>query len=318
MGVRVGIIGAAGTLGSCAAFEIATRGLAGELWLFDVNRNLLQSHAMDLQTAAAVASETSVRAGERLEDLAGCEVLVMAAGAPWRQISSRRELLNDSLAILRPLAEAVGNFCPQAVVITATNPVDPLNYAFHLLSHMDPSQLVGYSINDSYRFRMLAARALGAVTARVEGFVLGEHGDHQVPLFSTLKLDGKAVAVTPELREWVLCETPKILKAYESLGTGRTSGWTSAVGLADMVQAVVEDSGKLFPCSVIPDGEYGRRGFSVGLPVRLGRRGVLEIQQWDLPPAEREKLEDAFDYLEQNAKSLTRALTSAGANEDRT
>jgi malate/lactate dehydrogenase len=308
MGGKVGIIGAAGTLGSCAAFAIATRGIAGELWLFDVNRNLLQSHAMDLQTAAATRNETSVHGAQSLEELGGCDVVVMAAGAPWRKISSRMELLHDSLPILRTVAEAVGRLCPQAVVITATNPVDPLNYAFQLLARMDRSRFIGYSINDSYRFRMLTARALGTQATRVQGFVVGEHGEHQVPLFSTLKLDGEPLPVTRELREQVLSEIPKILHAYESLGTGRTSGWTSAVGLADMVSAVVRDSGELFPCSAILDGEYGRRGLSACVPARLGRRGIEEIQEWALPLDEQEKLDVAFDYLEGNARALARDL----------
>ncbi|MHB8763612.1 MAG: lactate/malate family dehydrogenase [Deferrisomatales bacterium] len=313
MGFKVGIIGAAGTLGSCAAFAVAREGLAEQLWLFDVNKNLLQSHFMDLQTAVSCQNDTAVRLGQD-EDLAGCDVVVVAAGAPWRKISSRMELLDDSLPILRALAEKLGRHCPEAVVITATNPVDPLNCALHRCSGMERSRLLGYSINDSYRFRMLVARALGTTANRVEGYVVGEHGEHQVPLFSTLRVDGEPVAVTEELRARVLSEIPQILRAYESLGTGRTSGWTSAVGLSAMVAAVLRDSGELFPCSAILDGEYGRRGFSACVPVRLGRSGVLAIEEWDLPTGERELLGQAFDYLEEHAKSLGPSPTSILTN----
>jgi len=307
LGAKVGIIGAAGTLGSCAAFAIAAEGLAEELWLFDVNQNLLQSHFLDLQTAVSCQNETAVHVGQD-EDLAGCDVVVVAAGAPWRKISSRMELLNDSLPILRTVAEKLGRYCPEAVVITATNPVDPLNYALHRCSGMDRPRLVGYTINDSYRFRMLAARALGTTANRVRGYVLGEHGEHQVPLFSTLRVDGEPVDVTDGLKARVLAEIPKILQAYESLGTGRTSGWTSAVGLAAMVRAVLRDSGELFPCSAVLDGEYGRSDFSACVPVRLGRRGCLEILEWELPSDERGQLRNAFDYLERSARSLEPAL----------
>lgn len=308
---KVGIIGAAGTLGSCAAFAIATRGIADELRLLDLNRNLVRAHAMDLQTAVAGLNDTRVEAGGE-EDLAGCDVVVMAAGAPWRQIASRMELLWDSLPILRAVADQVARHCPDAVVITATNPVDPLNYAFHRISGMDRTRLLGYTINDSYRFRMLAARGLGTAAHRVDGFVLGEHGEHQVPLFSSLRADGEPVPVTAALRERVLAEIPKILHAYESLGTGRTSGWTSAVGLADMVEAVVGDTGRLFPCSVVLDGEYGRRGFSAGVPARLGRTGVLEVREWLLPEDERVALESAFDFLEAVAGQVREHLEEAG------
>lgn len=304
MGAKVAVIGAAGTLGSCAAQAIATRGIAEELWLFDLNRNLLQSHFMDLQTATAVLNDSRLFVGEDDADLAGCDVVVLTAGAPWRQISSRMELLKDSLPILRSVAEKVARLCPDAVVITATNPVDPLNYAFHLASGMGRSRLIGYTINDSYRFRTLVAQALGTTATHVEGYVLGEHGEHQVPLFSTLKVNGNRVPVDEAFKERILGEIPKILKAYESLGTGRTSGWTSAVGIAHMVQAILQDTGELFPCSVILEGEYGRRGLSACVPAKLGAGGVLEVREWRLAPDEAEKLGLAFDYLEGNARAL--------------
>ena len=308
MKAKIGIIGAAGTLGSCAAFAVATQGISGELWLFDVHRNLLRSHALDLQTAASVLGEMSVHEGLSDDDLAGCDVVVVAAGARWRQISSRMELLGDNLPIVRGIAETVGRVCPGAVVILATNPVDPLNYAFHLASGMDRSRLLGYTINDTYRFRMITAQALDTTASCVEGVVVGEHGEHQVPLFSTLKLEGEPITVTPELRKRVLEGIPEALRVFESLGTGRTSGWTSAVGLADMVRAVVLDTGEVFPCSVILDGEYGRHALSACLPARLGRRGVIEIRHLDLPDGEQAALESAFDFLEETAGSVRGAL----------
>jgi malate dehydrogenase len=312
MKAKIGIVGAAGTLGSCAAFAIATQGISGELWLFDVNQNLLQSHTIDLQTAASVLGEMTVHAGQTDQDLSGCDVVLVTAGARWKQVSARMELLNDNLPIVRGIAETAGRRCPGAVVITATNPVDPLNYAFHLVSGMARSRLLGYTINDTYRFRMITAQALETTASRVEGVVVGEHGEHQVPLFSTLKLEGEPLLVTPGLRKQVLDGIPEALRAFESLGTARTSGWTSAVGLADTVRAVVQDTGEVFPCSVILDGEYGRKGFSACLPARLGRSGVLEIRQLDLPDDERAALESAFDFLQDTARTLRGALGSTG------
>jgi malate/lactate dehydrogenase len=316
MGTKVGIIGAAGTLGSCAAFAILNDGMPDELWLFDINRNLLQSHYMDLQTAASVASQTSIHVGQSNEDLAGCDVVVVAAGAPWHRVSSRMEFLNDNIPIVRSVAETLRTVCPQAVVITATNPVDPINYLLHAFTGIDRRKLLGYTINDSYRFRMLAARALGTTASRVDGIVGGEHGEHQVLFFSTLKVDGKPVSVSAGFRDGILAEIPRILAAYESLGTGRTAGWTSAVGIADMVRAILRDTHEVFPCSVNLDGEYGRRGFSACVPARLGRRGLVEVQQLRLPREEQAQLELAFDYLEATAGMLHRSLSISGYAPD--
>jgi len=303
MSVKLGIIGAAGTLGSCAAFAIAYRGLVDELVLLDLNTKLLKSHQMDLETAVTPIKNMTIRTGGA-EDLCGCQVVLQTAGAPWRQISSRAELLEDNLPIIRETAELLKKYCPEAVVITATNPVDPLNYALFRATGMDRKQLIGYTINDSLRFRMLAARALGVDSTAIQGTVVGEHGEHQVLLFSSVRVKGEAVSFSEDAKKQIRAEIPKILHAYESLGTGRTSGWTSAVGLADMVCTIVQDTGQIFPCSVILAGEYGQKEISTSVPVSLGRGGVKEIPIIDMSSAEKADFEKACAYLNQMKRQL--------------
>ena len=310
--MKIGVIGAAGTLGSCAAFAILEKKLPGELWLFDVKRNLLLAHYLDLRIAASVMGEMSVHAAEDLADFAGCDVVVNTAGAAPREIANRMELLSDNLRIGRIIASGIGKHCPQAVVINATNPVDPLNYAFQLITEMDPKKLIGYSINDTYRLRMNTAIKLGVSATRIEALVAGEHGPNQVPLWSTMKLDGKTLPMSPEMREWVVAECQKFLREYEGLHSGRTAGWISGVGIADMVRAVVLDTKEIFPCSVNLTGQYGRRGFSAGVPARIGRNGVEEVVELPLPADEKEKLAAAFDFLE-NAAGTVRDLLAASA-----
>ncbi len=300
---KISIIGAAGTLGSCAAFAIATRGLADELVLIDLKENYLKCHAMDIEQAVTGLADMEVRAGS-FEDMDGSDVVVNAAGAPWRYIESRMELLNDSMPIIRNVAKQIERFCPDAVVVTATNPVDPLNYAMHLVSKMDPKKLVGYSVNDSVRFRMLVARALKVKTTSVEGFTIGEHGEHQVMLFSSVRVNGERVHIKESVKKEIREGVPKILNTYEKLGTGRTSGWTSAVGLAAMVSAITGGSERFIPCSVILNGEYGYEGLSASVPVRLGPKGVEKILELELPPEEKENLKGAMGFLKDVCRSV--------------
>jgi len=309
--MKIGVIGAAGTLGSCAAYAILEKRLPGELWLFDVKRNLLLAHYMDLRIAGSIMGEMTVHAGESFEQLAGCDVVVNTAGAPPREIANRMELLADNIRIARIIAGEVGKHCPSAVVINATNPVDPINLAFQLITGMDRKKLIGYSINDTYRLRMNTAMKLGVDTTRVQALVGGEHGPHQVPFWSVMTLDGQPLDTPPELREYAVKECQNFLKEYESLHSGRTAGWISGVGLASMVKAVVMDTGELFPCSVILDGEYGRSGFSAGVPAILGEDGVKEIVELPLPDDEKKALEAAFDYLQETAKSV-REIVAGG------
>ena len=308
--MKITIIGAAGTVGSCTAFAIAVRGLADELVMLDLNRNLLMNHVMDISTAALGLQNIVVRAGNE-EDLFGSDIVIMAAGVPWRYISSRMELLKDNIPVIQDTAKKIKRFCPDAVVITATNPVDPLNYAMQLSSGLERKRLIGYGYNDSIRFRIMAAKALSVTPREVDGIVIGEHGENQVLLFSSLQVNGERIPVSEDVKQNIRQEIPKILRSYESLGTGRTAGWTSAVGLTNMVSAITRDTGEVFPCSVVLDGEYGHRGLSIGVPVILGRGGVQQILEWKLAPGERMELEQAISILKAAAHSVEEILKLA-------
>lgn len=145
------------------------------------------------------------------------------------------EYLHDNIPLIRDTARKIARFCPDAVVITTTNPVDPLNYAMYRCSGFDRQKLLGYSLNDSIRFRMMIAKALGVKSTQVDGIVMGEHGENLVMLFSSVRVDGKPITVTDDFKQNIRKELPNILKSFEKLRTGRTAGWTSAIGLASMV-----------------------------------------------------------------------------------
>jgi malate/lactate dehydrogenase len=282
--VKVSVIGAAGSVGAPAAFYIGVSGLIEELVLIDMRPNVVQQHAMDMSTAMCELGVT-VTAGTH-EDLAGSDVVINAAGFPQGLIADRMEMLPKNIPLVRDVALAVKRYCPDAFVITATNPIDPLNYCTWKAGGFDRRQVVGYSRNDSTRFREIIARMKGVATHQVAATVIGEHGSTQVPLFSSARIDGAPTSFTEAEKQAVKAEIPTILRRYEELQSGRTAGWTSALGLAALTRAVLKDTGEVIPCSVVLDGEYGQTGLSVSVPVRLGRGGVQEIQEWELAPDE--------------------------------
>lgn len=284
--MKVTVIGAAGSVGAPAAFYIGASGLVDELVLIDMRPNVVQQHAMDMSTAMSDLG-VRVKAGVH-EDLAGSDVVINAAGVPQGLIADRMEMLPKNIPLVRDVALAVKNYCPRAFVITATNPIDPLNYCTWRAAGFDRRQVIGYSRNDSTRFREIIGRLKGVETARVQATVIGEHGSTQVPLFSSARIDGAPASFTEFEKQSVRVEIPLILKHYEELQAGRTAGWTSALGLAAITRAVLQDTGEVFPCSVVLDGEYGQSGMSLSVPVKLGWGGVQEIEQWELAPDEQE------------------------------
>jgi malate dehydrogenase len=223
------------------------------------------------------------------------------------------EMLPKNIAIVRETALKIRQHCPSAIVITATNPVDPLNYAAWRAGGFDRHRLLGYTINDSFRFRELVARAKGAKVCQVEATVIGEHGSSQVPVFSSVRVDGRPVTFSEDEKRAIIAEIPAILLRYEELQAGRTAGWTCAVGLHSMVRAIRDDTGEVFPCSVVLDGEYGRRGISMAVPVVLGREGAREIQEWDLTPDERVRFERAASVQEAAARFVDEQPAEASA-----
>lgn len=295
--MKITIIGAAGCVGSCAAFNIAVHGLADEIVMIGGSRqNVLKQHTMDLGTAVA-AQDILVRVGS-YDDIPGSDIVIMSASVTQTVITSRLELLPTNLIIIQDIGRKLAQRCPDAVVITVTNPVDPLNYAMYLLSsNRDRRKFIGYSVNDSFRFRMIAAKALKVKTSLVDGTVIGEHGSSQVLLFSSLRLNGKPVAVSEEFKKRIRSQVPNILKSYEELKSGRTAGWTSAVGLAAICRAIGQNTPEVIPSSVVLEGEYGCHRLSMTVPAIIGKDGIQSIQERELAPDEQEGLKNTVNVL---------------------
>jgi len=300
--MKIAIIGAAGTVGSCTAYTLALKGLADELVLFDVNPNLLLTHVMDISTAVNGIQNTKIWAG-RDEDLRQSDIVIVAAGVPFVPNTPALNLLRDNLSIMKKIFPKIVTYCPEAVVITATNPTDSVNLGMFLMStKLDRMKVLGYTLNDSMRFQIAAAKELGKQSTEVEAFALGEHIDALALVFSSIKVNRQPVAMSEDTKQRIKQEVPNMIRSYIGLGTNRTAGWTSAVGISQMVESIRTDSRRVTPCSVIANGEYGCRGISIGVPVTLGKRGIDRILEWDLAADEQKDFERSIRALEAKAR----------------
>lgn len=313
MSRKVAIIGAAGTLGSCAAFTISYGGIADELILLPHRReNLVKLYQYDLQMSLTGINNTVVRVGQK-EDLADADVVLICAGAPWRQITTPMEWLEDSIPVVQEVAATMRQYCPNAVLISQTNPIDPIAWLLVRWSGFPRERVLGYSLNDSLRFKRMMAEYLNFPPDAVDGMVVGEHGKHQVPLFSSVRVNGKPFPVEQRVREMFLEEVPKIVPRMEKLGQGRMAGWTCSTGAAALIRAILNDTGETFACAVMLQGEYGRKDLCATVPVRLGRGGVQGFPTVEMEAGEREKLEACFDFLEPIERGLEQRFFAARA-----
>ena len=194
--MKISVIGAAGNVGSCAACNIALHKVADEVVMIDdYSPDGLDQYAFDLQ-AAVTGLDAQVRKGS-YEDLYGSDIIIMAAGSA-QIVASRQEVLPRNLPLVVEIADRIKQCCPETVLITATNPVCPPVYAMCRRTGFDRMKVLGCSANDSVRFRMFVAQALGVPASRVQATVIGEHGDSQVLLFSSVLLGHGGVREIPE------------------------------------------------------------------------------------------------------------------------
>lgn len=308
--MKVAIIGGGGTLGSCTAYTLALKGLADELLLLDVNHNLALAHFMDITTAIVGIQNTEIRVGHD-EDLKHSDIVIVVAGVPHASVPSHLEMLRANLSLLQDTTQKIGTSCPGAIVIIATNPVDSVNLGMFLMTRLSRTQILGYDLNDSLRFQQAVAMELGRRSTEVEALALGEHVETLALIFSSVRVNKQPVAFSGEAKERIKTGVPKMLKSYTDLGIHRTAGWTSASGISQMVESIVKNSKKVFPCSAVLEGEYGYKGISMGVPVVLGKEGISRIVELDLSQEEQQDLGHSARALETKARLVREFVKGA-------
>jgi malate/lactate dehydrogenase len=285
----VAIAGGAGGVGSSLAFNLLLRPEPYDVVVIDRRPEKVLSHVMDLEQVPALSGGGSVRAGG-CDDVAAADIVVICAAAPLTENRSRAVYLRDNAAIVAGLAERLR----AAVVVMVTNPVDALCTRLVERHGLDRRRVLGYTLNDSLRLRTAIGAARGVPSATVDAYVLGEHGDAAVPVFSRVAIHGAPVTLGAEERGAADAFVRTWYRRHVALDSRRSSTWTSGAGAARMVAALRAGAG-VWPASVVLAGEYGISGAAVTVPVALGPGGVERIHEWELAPDELAALRSAAD-----------------------
>ena len=302
--MKLGVIGGAGVVGSAVAFYAAANALVDEIILYDVKANFAANHAMDIDQGTCLISPTKTCSAE-FEALAECDIIVNAAGVPEIGATSRDVYVEGNTKILVELAEKMRAWPTGQIIISATNPIDVLNYRFSEMLPGPKKRFIGFSSNDSLRFKWAISIETGIETMQIDAYVLGEHGQSQVPIFSRIsrKDTGLPISLSPAQSASVLDRVDSWFGLITGLQAPRTMGWTSGVGIGQIIAAVVGKSNDVLRCSVIPDNQYGISGISIGLPVRLGPTGVEEIIEIPLDESEKLKLAESVETIRKKTQA---------------
>jgi malate dehydrogenase len=294
---KVSIIGAAGTVGAAAGYNIALRDIADELVFVDIpeQRETTIGQAADTNHGIAYDANTTVRQGE-YEDTAGSDVVVITAGIPRKEGQTRIDLAGDNAPIMDDIGSSLAEYNDDYVSITTSNPVDLLNRHLYESGDRDRHKVVGFGGRlDSARFRYVLSERFDVPVTNVEATILGEHGDAQVPAFSKVRVDGADPSFDESEREEILSDLQE--SAMDVISRKGATQWGPATGVAHMVEAVLRDTGEVLPGSLVLDGEYGYEDTAFGVPVKLGADGIEEVVEWELDEYETELMDEAAEKL---------------------
>jgi L-lactate dehydrogenase len=300
---RVAVVGL-GNVGASFAFALLLSGLAAEIVLIDANHAKAEGEAMDLNHAVPFAKPTRIWAGT-YEDCAGAAVTVIAAGANQKPGETRLDLVHKNARIFQSIVPEVVKHNPSGILLIATNPVDVLTYVSVKNSGLPAERVIGSgTILDTARFRYLLSQHFDVDARSVHGFIIGEHGDTEVPVWSMANIAGMRLADYCQAHN-IRCEQSDLDElfrqtrdaAYEIIQRKNATYYAVAAGLMRIVEAILRDQSTVLSVSSLMHGQYGLHDVCLSLPTVVSHRGIERVLQLVLSEDEREQLEKSASVL---------------------
>jgi malate dehydrogenase len=290
---KVTIVGS-GNVGATGAHWIASKELA-DVVLIDILDGIPQGKALDLLEAMPIEKRDSRVIGTNdYADTANSDIVVITAGIPRKPGMSRDDLLNTNHKIMSDVVGKVIQHSPNCILIIVSNPLDAMAQAAYKLSGFPRERVIGMAgVLDSSRFRTFIAEELNVSVENVTAFVLGGHGDTMVPLARYSTVAGIPITELIEktkLEKLIQRTREGGAEIVKYLKTG-SAYYAPSSAFTEMVEAILKDKKKILPCAVYLKGEYGIDGLFVGVPVKLGAKGVEQIIEIKLTPEEKAGLE---------------------------
>ena len=298
---KVTIVGA-GNVGATAAHWIAAKELA-DVVLIDVIEGVPQGKGLDLLQAMPIEKrDCHITGTNDYADTANSDIVVITAGIPRKPGMSRDDLLNTNHKIMKDVVSKAVQYSPNCILIIVSNPLDAMAQAAFKMSGLPRERVIGMAgVLDSARFRAFIAEELKVSVENVTAFVLGGHGDTMVPLprYSTVAgipitelMDAATLERLVQRTRDGGAEIVKFLK------TG-SAYYAPSAAVTEMVEAILKDKKKILPCAAYLEGEYGIKGLYVGVPVKLGEKGIEKIIEIKLTPQEKAALDKSADAVKE-------------------
>ena len=290
---KVTVVGA-GNVGANCALRIAEKELA-DVVLVDVVEGVPQGKALDLLESGPIEGyDVSITGVNSYETTANSDIVVITAGFPRKPGMSRDDLLVANYEVVRTATEQAVKYSPNCILILVTNPLDAMCWTAHKVSQFSKNRVIGMAgVLDTARFRTFIAEELGVSFENVTAMVLGGHGDTMVPLVRLTSVSG--IPITELLDKAAIDRLVQRARdggaeIVKYLKTG-SAYYAPSAATVEMVESILKDKKKVLPCAALLEGEYGVHGLFVGVPVKLGARGIEKIYTIQLSPEEQAMLD---------------------------
>ena len=303
---KITVVGA-GNVGATTAQRLLEKGYA-DIVLVDIIEGLPQGKALDmLQAGPVVGYDSQIIGTNSYEETSGSDIVVITAGIPRKQGMSRDDLLFTNMKIVGEVTRSVVEQSPESILIIVSNPLDAMAHLAFKRSGFPRERVIGMAgILDTARFRTFLARELDASVEDVSAYVLGGHGDTMVPLVRlttvagipiTELLSAERIGEIVQRTQDGGAEIVKLLKAGSAF-------YAPSASIMQMVDSIVLDQKRILPCAAYLEGEFGIDGLYVGVPVKLGAKGVEEIVEVELTEEEKSGLEHSAEAVRQLVETM--------------
>ena len=303
---KIALIGA-GQIGGNLALLAAQKEL-GDVVLYDVVEGTPQGKALDImQSRACDGYDARITGTNKYDEVAGADVVIVTAGVPRKPGMSREDLLGINIKIMRDVATNLKIQCPNAFVIVISNPLDAMVYAMKQITGFPKNMVCGMAgVLDTSRFQLFVAEEVGCSIKDVHAVVLGGHGDDMVPVTRLCSVAGIPLEtlIKKDRLDAIVDRTRKGGGEIVSLLKTGSAFYAPATSAIAMAEAYLRDQKRVMPCAALLEGEYGIKGYYMGVPVQIGQGGVEKVFQIELTAAEKAMFQKSFESVKKTVDEI--------------
>jgi len=306
--MKVTIVGAGNVGASCAEY-ILLKEIVDEIVLLDIKDGFAEGKALDLtQTTSTLGFKSKVTGVTNdYKSTSSSDVVVITSGIPRKPGMTREELIGINAGIVKSVSENLLNYSPEAIIIVVSNPMDTMTYLVNKSFDIPKNRVIGMGgILDSSRFKTYISKITGCPQHELEAMVIGGHGDTtMIPLTSLAKCKNKLLTeILSENEVKEIASSTMVGGATLTKLLGTSAWYAPGASVSYLVNAIVNDTKEILPCSVLLDGEYGAEDLCIGVPVLIGKDGFEKVIEYELSSKELEMFRNSTNAVKETNSSL--------------